>query len=65
MVINVKVQCIYYSASRTTQKILDKVAEGTGMEILPQVDLTNPTTRKAFNGKMDGDLVIVGTPVHE
>lgn len=60
-----KLQCIYYSASRTTQKILDKVAEGTGMKILPQVDLTNPITRKAFDGKMDGDLVLVGTPVYE
>ena len=60
-----KIQCIYYSASRTTQKILDKVAEGTGMKILPQIDLTNPTTREAFDGKMDGDLILVGTPVYE
>ena len=59
------VQNIYYSASRTTQKILDKVAEGTGMKVLPPVDLTNPKTRKSFDGKMDGDLVLVGTPVYE
>ncbi len=60
-----KVQCIYYSASRTTQKILDKVAEGTGMTILPAVDITNPKTRKAFDGKMEGDLIIVGSAVYE
>ena len=59
------VQCIYYSASRTTQKILDRVAEGTGMTILPAVDITNPKTRKAFDGKMEGDLVIVGSAVYE
>lgn len=63
--IKVKVQCIYYSASRTTQRILDKVAEGTGMKILPAVNITNPKTRKAFDGKMDGDLVIVGSAVYE
>ncbi len=59
------VQCIYYSASRTTQKILDRVAEGTGMKVLPSVDITNPTTRRNFDGKMEGDLVIVGSAVYE
>ena len=53
MVINVKVQCIYYSASRTTQKVLDKVAEGTGMTVLSPIDLTNAKVRKSFDGKMD------------
>lgn len=65
MVINVKVQCIYYSASRTTQKVLDKVAEGTGMTVLSPIDLTNAKVRKSFDGKMDGDLILVGTPVYE
>lgn len=59
------VQCIYYSASRTTQKILDKVSEGTGMKVLPPVDITNPKVRKAFDGKMDGDLIIIGSAVYE
>ena len=59
------VQCIYYSASKTTQKILDKVVEGTGMKVLPPVDITNPKTRRAFVGKMEGDLVIVGSAVYE
>lgn len=59
------VQCIYYSASRTTQKILDKIAEGTGMKVLPPVDITNPKIRKAFDGKMDGDLIIIGSAVYE
>jgi ferredoxin len=59
------VQCIYYSASRTTQKILYKVAEGTGMKILAPIDLTDSKTRKSFNGKIDGDLTLVGTPVYE
>ena len=35
------------------------------MKVLPPVDLTNPKTRKGFNGKMDGDLILVGTPVYE
>jgi NAD-dependent dihydropyrimidine dehydrogenase PreA subunit len=59
------VQCIYYSPTRTTQKILDKVAEGTGFKIYPPVDLTNPKTRKSFDGKIDGDLALIGTPVYE
>ena len=59
------VQCVYYSASRTTQKILDKIAEGTGMKILSPVDLTYPETRDNFDGKIDGDLILAGTPVYE
>lgn len=59
------VQTIYYSASKTTQKILDKIAEGTGMKILTPVDLSDSKTRKSFDGKIKGDLVLVGTPVYE
>ena len=59
------VQCVYYSASRTSQKILDKIAEGTGLKILSPVDLTYPGTRENFDGKIDSDLVLVGTPVYE
>jgi ferredoxin len=35
------------------------------MKVLPPVDLTNPKTRKGFNGKIDGYLVLIGTPVYE
>lgn len=35
------------------------------MKILPSVDITNPKTRKAFNGKMDGDLILIGSAVYE
>jgi len=56
---------MYYSASRTTQKILDKIAEGTGMEILPAIDITNPKTRKSFDGKIDANLVVMGSAVYE
>ncbi len=59
------VQCVYYSASRTTQKILDKVAEGTGMKVLPPVDITSRKTREGFDGSVEGDLVLVGSPVYE
>jgi len=59
------VQCVYYSATRTTQKILNRVAMGTGMKLLEPVDLTNAKTRNEFDGKVEGDLVIVGTPVYE
>jgi flavodoxin len=59
------VQSIYYSASKTTQKVLDKVAEGTGLKVLPSVDITNPKTRKEFDGKLKGDIIIVGSAVYE
>lgn len=59
------VQSIYYSASRTTQKILDKVAEGTGLKVLPSVDITNPKVRKEFTGKLEGDIILVGSAVYE
>ena len=59
------VQCIYYSATRTTQKILHKVAEGTGMKILSPVELADPKARKTFDGKMEGNLILVGSAVYE
>lgn len=60
-----KVQCIYYSATRTTQKIIHKIAEGTGLKIEAPIDLTNPKIREKFDGKLDSDLVLVGSPVYE
>lgn len=60
-----KVQCIYYSASKTTQRILDKIAEGTGMETLPAIDITKPKVRKEFDGKTEADLLLVGSAVYE
>ncbi|MCX6642020.1 MAG: 4Fe-4S ferredoxin, partial [Candidatus Bathyarchaeota archaeon] len=59
------VQCIYYSASRTTKRILDKVAKSTGLHVLTSIDLTNSKIRSSFDGKIDGDLVLVGTPIYE
>ncbi len=35
------------------------------MKVLPAVDITNPKIRKAFDGKMEGDLVIIGSAVYE
>ena len=31
-------------------------ARGTGMKILPPVELADPKARKAFDGKMEGNL---------
>lgn len=62
---NKSVQCIYYSATNTTQKILETIAQGTGLKSQPSINLTNPKTRKAFTGKIDGDLIIIGSAVYE
>jgi len=39
-------QCIYYSTTRTNQKILDKIAEGTGLTEITPIDLTNAKEAK-------------------
>ena len=59
------VQCIYYSATNTTQKILNAVAQGTGLEVQPSINIGNPKIRNSFDGRVNGDLLLVGSAVYE
>lgn len=58
------VQSVYYTASGTTRKIFDAIAKGSGLEVLDSVDLSKSETRESFDGKVKGDLLLVGSPVY-
>lgn len=61
---NVKtVTLAYYSPTRTTQKILQGIAEGLNAENVQQVDLTLPET--APPADKQADLILIGVPVYE
>lgn len=59
-----KVQSLYFSPTGTTRKILSTIEENTGLPLISQIDLTLPKKRESFNGEVQGDAVLVGSPVY-
>jgi len=59
-----KIQCLYFSPTGSTRKIILKVAENIGLKASAHIDLTPSEKRKSFTGKVEGDLLLVGTPVY-
>ena len=58
------VQCLYFSPTGSTRKIVETVAAGTGMRQVPSVDITTPSQRQLWSGEIEGDLLVVGIPVY-
>lgn len=58
------VQCLYFSPTGSTRKIVETVAMGTGMPVKTPLNITTPQDRISFSGQIDGDLLIVGVPVY-
>jgi ferredoxin len=58
------VQCLYFSPTGSTHKIVETIAEGTGIPVASPISITTPRERASFSGQIDGDLVIVGVPVY-
>jgi len=64
--VNVKtVTLAYYSPTKTTQKILQGIAEGMHAENVRHIDLTLPETQTTPQDEKEGDLIIIGAPVYE
>ncbi len=60
-----KIYLIYFSPTANTKKILSKIAEGTGIENIQEIDFTLPQNRDGSNLNIDKDaLVIFGAPVY-
>ncbi len=59
-----QVQCVYWSPTGTTRKILETVAENMSLNKMKSVDLTRPLIRDQFEGELKGDLILVGTSVY-
>lgn len=60
-----KVYLVYFSATNTTKKVVRKIAEGTGIKDIQEVDVTLPSNRDGSNLYITDDaLVIFGAPVY-
>jgi ferredoxin/flavodoxin len=59
-----KVQCLYFSPTGNTKKIVETIAKGTGFPIAPTISLTHPRERELWSGEYEGDLLLVGSPVY-
>lgn len=60
-----KAYLIYFSATHTTKKVVKKIAEGTGIKDITEIDFTLPENRNGNNLDIKEDaLVIFGAPVY-
>ena len=53
------VQCLYFSPTGSTRRIVETIAEGTGMQMSVPVSVTTPQDRDCFSGRIDADLLLV------
>ena len=58
------VQCLFFSPTGSTQKIVESIASGTGRPLKTSINITTPKQRDAFGDQIDGDLLIIGIPVY-
>lgn len=60
-----KIYLVYFSATQTTKKVVEKIAEGTGIKDIEEIDITLPINRNGNNLVIEDDaLVIFGAPVY-
>lgn len=58
------VQSLYFSPTGGTRKIISRIHDHTGLKTIHPIDLTASEKRRSFNGRIGGDLLLVGTPVY-
>jgi ferredoxin len=59
-----QLKLIYFSATGTTQKVLQSVAEGIAVEDVKHIDLTLPEGAQQTIPPFSEELVIIGAPVY-
>ncbi len=59
-----KATCIYFSPTGTTETIIKGISQGLTTERVDFVNITKQQNRKDVPQKVNGDLVILGTPVY-
>lgn len=60
-----RVKLIYFSPTKTTQKVLESIAKGIGAQDVEHFDLTLPEgAGQTITPFSEGDLVILGAPVY-
>ena len=58
------VRLVYFSPTKTTQKILEGIAQGTKVGTIEHLDLTPPESKTLELDKMQDELVLIGVPVY-
>jgi hypothetical protein len=58
------VRLIYFSPTKTTQKILEGIAQGTEVGAVGHLDLTPPESKTLDLAEMQDELVLLGVPVY-
>jgi ferredoxin len=58
------VRLIYFSPTKTTQKILEGIAQGTDVGTIKHLDLTPPEPKTLDLNGMQDELVLLGVPVY-
>jgi ferredoxin len=58
------VRLIYFSPTKTTQKILEAIAQGTKVGTIEHLDLTPPEPKILDLNDMQDELVLLGVPVY-
>jgi len=58
------VRLIYFSPTKTTQKILEGIAQGTAVGTVEHLDLTPPESKTLDLAEMQDELVLLGVPVY-
>lgn len=59
-----KVKLIYFSATGTTRKVLESIAEGIAVEDVEHINLTLPGGVQQSPPPFSDELVIIGAPVY-
>lgn len=55
---------LYFSPTGTTRKVVQAIAQGLGLNIAEDLDLTLPQTRLGSVSSIQGGVTIIGTPVY-
>ena len=55
---------VYFSPTKTTQKILERIAQGAAIGKIEHLDLTPPEAKTADQDEMQDELVLLGVPVY-
>ena len=58
------IKLVYFSPTKTTQKIVECIAQSIGVDAVEQLDLTSPESKTMVFNEMKDELVIIGAPVY-
>ena len=58
------VKLVYFSPTRTTQRVIEAIAQGVECPEVERVDLTTPLAMAHTQVEMQNDLAIIGCPVY-